>query len=74
MIRAGQAASSAELGSEAAIRQALEVAARASHEMINVLPRINSLIGIPKQIAAAPALATTIPSINKITDMTTASA
>ena len=32
MICAGQAASSAELGSEAAIRQALEVAARASHE------------------------------------------
>jgi len=32
MIRAGQAASSAALGSEAAIRQALEVAARASHE------------------------------------------
>jgi Family of unknown function (DUF6232) len=32
MIRAGQAASSAELGSEAAIRQALDVAARASHE------------------------------------------
>jgi hypothetical protein len=32
MIRAGQPASSAELGSEAAIRRALDVAARASHE------------------------------------------
>ena len=37
--------------------------------MISVVPRLNSLIGIPNPIVAMPAPATRIPSINKIRDI-----
>ena len=38
--------------------------------MISVLPRLNSLIGMPNMIVVTPASATRIPRINKITDIT----
>jgi len=34
-----------------------------------VVPRVNSLIGIPNPIAATPAAASTIPNNDKITDI-----
>src|SRR5262245_17300928 len=37
--------------------------------MMSVVPRVNSLIGIPNPIAATPAAATRIPSKYKITDI-----
>ena len=36
---------------------------------MSVVPRVNSLIGIPNPIAATPAAATAMPNNDKITDM-----
>jgi hypothetical protein len=36
---------------------------------INVVPSVNSLIGMPNPIAATPAAATAMPNSDKITDM-----
>ena len=38
---------------------------------MSVVPRVNSLIGMPNPIAAMPTAASTIPNKDKITDMLT---